>query len=160
MNIIGLRYFNVFGPRQNPNGDYAAVIPKWINQLINNEVCHIFGTGNQARDFCFVENVIQANINSALSIHTQDQPWIFNIAVGERTSLLTLFEYIKNEFKKNNLDRDFKIDFKDLRKGDVLNSLADIQRARKYINYMPAFDIQTGLNKTVQWYLKSHKKEL
>ena len=160
MNIIGLRYFNVFGPRQNPNGDYAAVIPKWINQLINNEVCHIFGTGNQARDFCFVENVIQANINSALSIHTQDQPWIFNIAVGERTSLLTLFEYIKNEFKKNNLDRDFKIDFKDLRKGDVLNSLADIQRARKYINYTPAFDIQTGLNKTVQWYLKSHKKEL
>ncbi len=164
MNIIGLRYFNVFGPRQNPNGDYAAVIPKWITNFINNKQCFVFGTGNQSRDFCFVENVIQANINSVLQPTSKTDPWIFNIAVGEQTSLLMLFEYIKKELESQKLSIKTKsnvyLEHKEARNGDVINSLANIERARQFIKYQPLFNIKMGLIKTIDWYVNYKQMEL
>jgi UDP-N-acetylglucosamine 4-epimerase len=155
MHIIGLRYFNVFGPRQNPNGDYAAVIPRWTQLMKQSKICEIYGDGLQGRDFCFIENVIQANVLAALNTtDSQSLPSVFNIAYGETTSLLRLFELMKAIYQKEEiLQKPASYEHRPPRTGDILNSLADISRAKEYLKYSPDYNVKKGLEKTLPWYL-------
>jgi UDP-N-acetylglucosamine 4-epimerase len=149
---IGLRYFNVFGQRQNPNGAYAAVIPKWIAAMINNEDIYINGDGENSRDFCFIENAIQANILAAVAEDSAKNQ-IFNVALNDRTSLNQLFVYIREELARNNVQYDRAPIYQAERAGDVRHSQADITKARTYLGYDPRFYIKDGIKKTVTWYL-------
>jgi len=154
-NSNGLRYFNVFGKRQNPNGDYAAVIPKWIDSVINNKEIYINGDGETSRDFCFVENVIQANILSAVS--KQDGANIYNVAFGNQTSLNELIDLIISKLHKYDFKYSKAINYRDFRKGDVRHSLADISKIKKQLGYNPLFDIKTGLQKSIEWHVNKNK---
>lgn len=147
-HTIGLRYFNVFGPRQNPAGPYAAVIPLFIEAALKNESPFINGDGSTSRDFTFVENAVQANIRSLL-LPALTQHEVLNIAVGESTSLLELWEHICNI-----LDTEIMPVYRNERKGDVKHSLADIGKARQMIGYQPAVDVRQGLELAVAWYKK------
>ena len=141
IETIGLRYFNVFGPKQSPDGAYAAAIPLFIQAVKNNQPATINGDGEQTRDFTFVENVIQANIK-ALFVQTPEAiNQIYNVACGERISLNELWKAI-NELAQKSIDPVYKED----RMGDVRNSLADISKASKYLNYEPLFDLRQGLS--------------
>lgn len=155
MDITCLRYFNVFGPRQNPAGSYAAVIPKWIINTIKNEKCEIYGDGLQARDFCFVENVVQANILAAHARLKPEEPWIFNVAYGQQTNLLRLKELIDENLLQKKIDIKNKIEFASARIGDIKNSLADIKNAQEFLKYKPEFNIEMGLRKTIDWYFNN-----
>ncbi len=151
---IGLRYFNVFGKRQNPNGDYAAVIPKWISAMINNKNINIYGDGKTSRDFCYVENVIQANILSAI-LNKNDSHKVFNVAVGDRTSLDELYEIIKNSLKNNNIHYEKKPNYTDFRDGDVRHSQASINKAIEVLSYSPEYTIRSGIDESIHWYIKN-----
>ncbi|MDB9885283.1 NAD-dependent epimerase/dehydratase family protein [Gammaproteobacteria bacterium] len=148
---IGLRYFNVFGKRQDPGGAYAAVIPRWIRSMIQNEKIFINGDGSTSRDFCFIDNVIQANILSAMHTDLQ-QSEVFNIAVGGRTSLNELFNLIQTNLKELEISYELSPEHRDFREGDVKHSQASIIKAAKILGYHPEFNIQQGISKTVQWY--------
>jgi UDP-N-acetylglucosamine 4-epimerase len=151
----GLRYFNVFGPRQDPNGAYAAVIPLWIASMIHGKEIFINGDGTTSRDFCFVNNAVQANIRAALC---NDGPRheVFNVAVGDRTNLTELFELLRSnlapQFK--HLESAKPI-FRDFRAGDVLHSLANISRARERLGYEPTHKVAEGLDVALDWYIKN-----
>lgn len=150
---IGLRYFNVFGKRQDPNGAYAAVIPKWVNGMINGEEIFINGDGSTSRDFCYIENVIQANILAAT--HTKlKKSEVFNVAVGDRTSLNELFKLIQNSLKENGITYKKYPKYRDFREGDVKHSQADISKAKENLGFNPHFNIEKGILKSVQWYLE------
>ncbi|EGO7868967.1 Vi polysaccharide biosynthesis UDP-N-acetylglucosaminuronic acid C-4 epimerase TviC, partial [Escherichia coli] len=137
---IGLRYFNVFGKRQDPNGAYAAVIPKWTAAMINDEPLYINGDGETSRDFCFIENVVQMNILAAQSdASARDQ--VYNVAVGDRTTLNQLFNVLKNTLKNNNVIYEKKPVYKDFRAGDVRHSQANIDKAKRLLGYVPTHDI-------------------
>ena len=154
-DAIGLRYFNVFGPRQNPNGAYAAVIPKWIGAMTNDEIVEINGDGTTSRDFCYVSNVVQANILSTIygnSIGTS----VINVAVGESTTLNTLFLLLRTELANLQIIYEREPTFCKSRKGDVLHSLADISRARNLLGYSPTHDIREGLISTLQWHVREN----
>ena len=142
-HTIGLRYFNVFGPRQDPNGAYAAVIPKWTDAMINGETVYINGDGETSRDFCFINNAVQANMLAAVTDTTANQ--IYNIAVGERTSLKQLFEILKNELTSNDYFSKSEIQYRDFRSGDVRHSLADISKAKRMLGYEPKYTIKDGI---------------
>jgi len=150
---IGLRYFNVFGKRQDPNGAYAAVIPKWVEAMITNKLVYINGDGETSRDFCYIDNTVQANILAAI---TEDEATnqIYNVAVGERTSLKDLFELIRvgleNEFPHLH---SFKPIYQDFRAGDVRHSLADISKAKKLLGYCPTHPIYAGIDTALKWYV-------
>ncbi|EFH6743339.1 TPA: Vi polysaccharide biosynthesis UDP-N-acetylglucosaminuronic acid C-4 epimerase TviC, partial [Escherichia coli] len=132
---IGLRYFNVFGKRQDPNGAYAAVIPKWTAAMINDEPLYINGDGETSRDFCFIENVVQMNILAAQSdASARDQ--VYNVAVGDRTTLNQLFNVLKNTLKNNNVIYEKKPVYKDFRAGDVRHSQANIDKAKRLLGYV------------------------
>jgi len=151
---IGLRYFNVFGKRQDPDGAYAAVIPKWVGAMAKGEDVFINGDGSTTRDFCFINNVVQANILSALNIRNLEKPAnIFNIAYGQANSLLALFDAIRSLVNKE--DNRYLKDpiFRDFREGDIKDSLADISKARTLIGYDPAHDLQKGLEEVIPWFL-------
>jgi UDP-N-acetylglucosamine 4-epimerase len=151
MELIGLRYFNVFGPKQNPQGAYAAVIPLFIKAVLNNEPPLINGDGEHSRDFTFVENAVQAN---TLALFTQKKEAInqvYNIAYGTRTSLNEVFEMIK-EIAGSDLAPKYGPE----RKGDVKHSLADISKAKELLDYDPKFDIREGMKKAFEWYRKQH----
>jgi UDP-N-acetylglucosamine/UDP-N-acetylgalactosamine 4-epimerase len=151
MELIGLRYFNVFGPKQNPQGAYAAVIPLFIKAVLNNEPPLINGDGEHSRDFTFVENAVQAN---TLALFTQKKEAInqvYNIAYGTRTSLNGVFEMIK-EIAGSDLAPKYGPE----RKGDVKHSLADISKAKELLDYDPKFDIREGMKKAFEWYRKQH----
>lgn len=153
---IGLRYFNVFGPRQNPDGAYAAVIPKWISNLLNNEPIFINGPGDTSRDFCFVENAVQANIQAATSINANGSE-IYNIAVGDRTSLNDLIQLMRDILVDEGVESSSILERGPYRAGDVLHSQADISKAKSHINYSPHYNIKEGLKKSIKWYLvKQH----
>ena len=154
---IGLRYNNVFGPRQDPDGAYAAVIPKWINLMLNQKEIFINGDGSTSRDFCYVENAVQANILAALAKPDANNN-IYNIAVGERTSLNELVELLKESLKNNNFDYEKNSVYRDFRQGDVLHSLADITKAKLHLGYDPQFDVKLGLLATVQTYIEKNLK--
>jgi len=147
LELIGLRYFNVFGPRQNPAGPYAAVIPLFAEALIKNQSPVINGDGSHSRDFTYVDNAVQANILALFTQNKNALNQVYNIACGEQTSLLQLYEYLRMEAL---------IDIKPIygpdRKGDVKHSLADISKAKKLLNYDPSVKVNEGLRRTFEWY--------
>jgi UDP-N-acetylglucosamine 4-epimerase len=146
VHTIGLRYFNVFGPRQNPKGPYAAVIPLFIEAGLNGSRPFINGDGETSRDFTFVENAVQANIR-ALLVESIAQHEVINVACGERTTLNELWKHIAAYTGNNNVPV-----YREARRGDVKHSLADISKAAKLIGYHPEIDVLRGLQQTVQWY--------
>ena len=148
---IGLRYFNVFGRRQDPNGAYAAVIPKWTASMIKGEQVFINGDGETSRDFCFIENVIQMNILAATT-EDQHKNEVYNVAVGDRTTLNQLHSLIKSALSENDVVVDLAPAYQDFRAGDVRHSQADISKAKQKLGYEPEFDINAGINKAMPWY--------
>lgn len=152
---IGLRYFNIFGQRQDPNGAYAAVIPKWFAGLINNETVFINGDGETSRDFCFIENCVQANLLAATVEDEAATNQIYNVAFGERTTLNELYQLIKERVVAvKPAANEAKPQYRDFRAGDVRHSLADISKAKELIGYQPQFSVRNGLDRATQWYLK------
>ena len=160
---IGLRYFNVFGPRQDPNGAYAAVIPQWIAALIRNQTLHINGDGETSRDFCFIENVVQANLLAALAENPEALNQIYNVAINERTSLNQLYKMMRMLLAEKfpHLEN-HSPEYMDFRKGDVRHSQADISKARKMLGFEPTHRIDQGLKQVLGWYIThvapDHKK--
>ena len=155
-NSIGLRYFNVFGKRQTPKSTYAAVIPKWIDMIANNQEVFINGDGETTRDFCFIENAIQANILAATSTNQLALNNIYNIAVGDRTSLNQLYKLLQTFVKKENKLQHSKLIYRSFRDGDVRHSQADITKAKKLLGYKPTHKVKDGLKATVGWYLNKN----
>lgn len=147
MEIIGLRYFNIFGPRQNPKGPYAAVIPLFIEALLNNRAPVIFGDGEQLRDFTFVENAVQANIKAAFCPNKNALNQIFNIAYGQSVSVNQLFQTIKQHTAAT-VEPVYKAE----RKGDIRQSFADTTKAQTLLDYHPGIDISKGLEITLDWF--------
>ena len=146
---IGLRYFNVFGKMQNPNGDYAAVIPKWINKISNNKKIIVYGDGETSRDFCHIDNVVQANILAGLN-NLKKNNYIFNVGTGNRITLNHLY---KNIYKILKIDkRQMKIYYKDFRTGDIRHSLSSIRKIKRILKYNPNISFEKGLIKTIQWF--------
>ncbi|MDT3707077.1 MAG: SDR family oxidoreductase [Thiobacillus sp.] len=155
MESIGLRYFNIFGRRQDPEGAYAAVVPKWVASMIHNEPVYINGDGETSRDFCYIDNVIQANLLAATSQHADAANQVYNVAVGDRTTLNELFEAIRALLapKFPHLTG-FKPVYRDFRAGDVRHSLADISKARTRLGYEPTHRIGEGLAEAMDWYVR------
>lgn len=150
---VGLRYFNVFGPRQDPEGAYAAVIPRWTQQLLSGESCVVYGDGSNSRDFCFVDNVVQANLLAALAAPEAIAPGVFNVACGARTSLLELYANIRAlvaRVRPAAAGRPLRHEA--VRPGDIPHSLANIERAKSALGYAPRFDVASGLEQTVSWF--------
>jgi len=152
LNATGLRYFNVFGKRQDPDGAYAAVIPKWTAAMIDNQDLFINGDGETSRDFCFVDNAVQANILAATA-NDKGKNQVYNVALGDRTSLNTLFNSLKIALKANNVNYEKSSIYHDFRAGDVRHSQADISKAQKLLGFEPEFKIQQGIDKAMPWYI-------
>jgi UDP-N-acetylglucosamine 4-epimerase len=155
LESIGLRYFNVFGPRQDPEGAYAAVVPKWIAALIKREPVVINGDGETSRDFCFVENVVQANLLAATATSPAALNQAYNIAVGERTTLNELFQFLQVGLRRLNPSLpEQKPVYRDFRAGDVRHSLADIGKAKRLLGYEPVLRAREGLELAMEWYCR------
>ncbi|MBS0272362.1 MAG: SDR family oxidoreductase [Proteobacteria bacterium] len=154
LSTIGLRYFNVFGPRQSPQGAYAAVIPLWIKALLNKQTCYINGDGLTTRDFCYIDNIIQANIKAALTQNSKAFGDVFNIALGKQTSLLELYTFLKTHL---NLGEDIPPLYRKERPGDIKHSFASIEKAKDILNYDPSWALEDGLKITMDWF-KSQKR--
>tara|TARA_B100000780_G_scaffold51479_1_gene31816 strand:+ start:1767 stop:2804 length:1038 start_codon:yes stop_codon:yes gene_type:complete len=154
-NSIGLRYFNVFGKRQDPKGAYAAVIPKWVNAILNNEEVFINGDGETSRDFSYIENIVQANILAATASGNALNN-IYNIAYGEKTSLNELYKNIVNNLASLKDIKDPVITYRSFRSGDVKHSQADITKARNLLGYKPAYNITKGMKEYLEWYTKNN----
>jgi len=156
MEMIGLRYFNVFGRRQDPEGVYAAVIPKFINNLVNHEPSQIFGDGEQSRDFTYIDNVIQANANAMFDAKADAYGKVFNIAFGDCISVNNLFFLIRDlltEFDPGVAN--VKVNHVAERDGEIRHSIAEISAAREYLGYDPIYDFQMGMKNTISWYWNS-----
>jgi len=151
---IGLRYFNVFGRRQDPNGAYAAVIPKWINAMQNMSSIQINGDGSTSRDFCYIDNVIQANLLAATACE-ESKNQVYNIAVGDSTSLNQLFKIITDILGDHKIHYSLEPKYADFREGDVKHSQANIDKAKKMLGYEPQFNVKDGLKLAISWYLKN-----
>lgn len=150
---IGLRYFNVFGKRQDPKGAYAAVIPKWTSAMIQGDDVFINGDGETSRDFCFIENTVQMNILAATAPdEVKDQ--VYNVAVGGRTTLNDLYAYIKSSLVSCGIEVNSGLFYRDFRVGDVRHSQADIGKAKQCLGYSPEFTISQGIERAVPWYMK------
>ncbi len=147
--VLGFRYFNIFGPRQDPDGPYAAVIPLFVKAIMNNNPPYVNGDGNQTRDFTFVENAVQVNVKGMLTTDEDAKNKVYNVAVGENYSINFLYDKIKEYLKS-----DVEAIHRDSREGDVRNSLADISLAKKLLNYEPATKFDTGLIKTIDFFKK------
>jgi UDP-N-acetylglucosamine 4-epimerase len=150
---IGLRYFNVFGPRQDPNGAYAAVIPKWISAMLAGDTIRINGDGETSRDFCYVENAVQANILAATAPDTVKNA-VYNVAVGERTSLLQLYKLIRDNLRAMGFKADSSLDYAGFREGDVRHSQAAIEKINCRLGYTPQFPVNHGLELTCRWFAR------
>lgn len=149
----GLRYFNVFGPRQDPDGPYAAVIPKWVAQMIAGRPVAINGDGETSRDFCFVLNAVQANLLAALAPDGV-QGEVFNVAVGGRTSLNQLFALLRDGLAKHGIRYEGEPVYQPFRAGDVRHSEADIGKARRLLDYVPTHDLAAGIGAALPWYVR------
>jgi UDP-N-acetylglucosamine 4-epimerase len=158
LNTTGLRYFNVFGKRQDPDGAYAAVIPKWTAAMIENQDLFINGDGETSRDFCFVENAVQANILAATA-DEEGKNQVFNVALGDRTTLNELFSSLVSALSINEVSYCKQAIYQDFRAGDVRHSQADISKAKRLMGYQPEFRIQQGINKAMPWYINFIKKQ-
>jgi UDP-N-acetylglucosamine 4-epimerase len=156
LESIGLRYFNVFGPRQDPEGAYAAVIPKWIAALLRREPVQVNGDGETSRDFCFIANVVRANLLAATTTHAEAVNQVYNIAVGERTTLNELFQLLETGLRRRDASLQAqKPVYKDFRPGDVRHSLADIRKAQQWLGYAPTQRVAEGLNLALEWYCRN-----
>jgi len=154
LESIGLRYFNVFGTRQDPNGPYAAVIPNWARRIRENQPCIINGDGETTRDFCYVENVVQANLRAALTADAAAVNQVYNVAFGEQTSLNTLHRLLTEEIAAMDPRVQYVAPiYRDFRKGDVRHSLANIDKARRLLGYDPQYSVRAGLHAAMKWYV-------
>ena len=155
LQSIGLRYFNVFGPRQDPDGAYAAVIPKWIASMIKDEPVYINGDGETSRDFCFIDNVCQANLLAAISENLESVNQVYNVAVGDCTTLNQLYEQLHlNLLPLYSRLKDAKLVYRDFRGGDVRHSLADISKASALLGYQPTQHVGDGIMLAMEWYVR------
>ena len=155
LKSTGLRYFNVFGRRQDPHGAYAAVIPLWFASLITGSTVYINGDGETSRDFCYIDNCVQANILAAAA-NGGDACVVYNVAFGQRTTLNELFQLIRERVGRNYPQvMDVQPEYRDFRPGDVRHSLADISRARQFIGYEPQFSVTQGMDMAAAWYMES-----
>ncbi len=155
-NTIGLRYFNIFGKRQDPNGAYAAVIPKWFAGLIKQETVYINGDGETSRDFCFIENCVQANLLAATVENEVALNQVYNVAYGERTTLNDLYALIKERVTEHySFSAEAEPTYRDFRAGDVRHSLADVSKASQLLGYQPEYTVKTGLVKAADWYINN-----
>ena len=150
---IGLRYFNVFGQRQDPNGAYAAVIPKWTADMIKGEKVFINGDGETSRDFCFIENTVQMNILAATAPDDVKDN-VYNVAVGDRTTLNDLYKAIQSALKECDINTIQAPIYRDFRAGDVRHSQADVSKAKSNLGYAPEYRILQGISKAMPWYVK------
>ena len=150
---IGLRYFNVFGKRQDPNGAYAAVIPKWTAAMIAGDEVFINGDGETSRDFCFIENTVQANILAATA-NDEAKNQVYNVAVGDRTTLNDLFNALQAALNENGVTYNKKPVYREFRAGDVRHSQASIAKIEQFLKYEPEFNINQGINIAMPWYIK------
>jgi len=149
---IGLRYFNVFGKRQDPNGAYAAVIPKWTAAMIAGDDVFINGDGETSRDFCFIENTVQANILAATTQNDEAKNQVYNVAVGDRTTLNDLFNAIKAALNENDVTYTKEPIYRDFRAGDVRHSQANIKKIQKMLGFDAKYNIQEGIDLAMNWY--------
>ena len=156
IETIGLRYFNVFGPRQDPDGAYAAVIPKWIAAMMKNLPVQINGDGETSRDFCYVDNVVQVNLLVATTVNPKAVNQVYNVALNERTSLNELFGMLRERLLLHfpHLKR-FKPVYRNFRAGDVRHSQADIGKARRLVGFAPTHRIDQGLDASLDWYRRN-----
>jgi UDP-N-acetylglucosamine 4-epimerase len=153
LEMVGLRYFNVFGRRQDPDGPYAAVIPRWIARLVAGEPCEVFGDGTASRDFCYVDDAVQANLLAATGAAAATGR-VYNVAYGDRTDLSTLFEILRERVAASHPDAAAaEPTFLDPRPGDIAHSQADISRITAALGYRPLHDVRSGLARTVEWFL-------
>jgi UDP-N-acetylglucosamine 4-epimerase len=166
-HTIGLRYFNVFGPRQNPNGAYAAVIPKWVSSLLKGETVFINGDGETSRDFSFIQNAIQSNLLAATvsESHCEERSdaeihpalnQVYNIAVGESTNLKQLFALVRDNLLPFGVPANTELEYRDFRAGDVRHSLADTSKAQRLLGYEPTHRIADGIQSATRWYVDHH----
>jgi UDP-N-acetylglucosamine 4-epimerase len=159
LESIGLRYFNVFGRRQDPNGAYAAVIPKWVTRMIQGQQIYINGDGETSRDFCYVANAVQANLLAANVKELTSSSQVFNVAVGDRTTLNELFsllyDCLKGECHLTSITTAPK--FREFRAGDVRHSQANINKAREILGYSPAYKLRAGISQAMPWYIQQGK---
>lgn len=154
---IGLRYFNVFGKRQDPNGAYAAVIPKWTAAMIAGDDVFINGDGETSRDFCFIENTVQANILAATTQNDEAKNQVYNVAVGDRTTLNDLFNAIKAALNENGVTYTKEPVYRDFRAGDVRHSQANIIKIQQHLSYIPQYKIVEGIKNAMPWYIDFQK---
>jgi len=153
MECIGLRYFNVFGRRQSPDGPYAAVIPIWVASLLQGDPCIVNGDGATSRDFCYIQNVLQANLLAAITDNPEAVNTVYNIAIGERTALVDLYVMIRDRLLAYRPDlKGMEPHFGPFRPGDIRHSQADISKARRLLGYVPAHTVAQGLDETIAWY--------
>jgi UDP-N-acetylglucosamine/UDP-N-acetylgalactosamine 4-epimerase len=153
MECIGLRYFNVFGCRQDPNGAYAAVIPRWISEFLNNKIPIIYGDGETSRDFCYIDNVIQANLLSSTTENIEAINQIYNVATGSRTTMNELLNMIRELLGEYHSDiKNISPTYGPFRAGDVRHSQADIQKINNLLGYQPTHDVKKGMVDTVRWF--------
>jgi UDP-N-acetylglucosamine 4-epimerase len=157
LETIGLRYFNVFGPRQDPEGAYAAVIPKWVASLLRGEKIYINGDGKTSRDFCYVANAVQANLLAATTTRRGAANQVYNVALGECTTLNELYELIRDGLAERHPEvTGAKPVYREFRKGDVRHSLADIGKARRLLGFRPTHRLAEGLGEALDWYESQH----
>lgn len=152
-NTVGLRYFNVFGKRQTPDGAYAAVIPKWTAAMIQNEDVFINGDGATSRDFCYIKNAVQANILAATTTSDAAKNQVYNVAVGDRTTLNDLFNAIKASLNKNSVTYQKEPIYRDFRAGDVRHSQANVDKITHHLGYVPQYNVFTGIDEAMPWYI-------
>jgi UDP-N-acetylglucosamine 4-epimerase len=154
---VGFRYFNVFGARQDPEGPYAAVIPRWIRSLLRGEQVEIYGDGETSRDFCYVQNVVQANLLAALTDRTEALNQVYNVAVGDRTPLNELFAALRDLLASHGASQSVQAVHRNFRPGDVRHSQADISKAMRLLGYRPTHDLHAGLAEALPWYLRQYQ---
>lgn len=158
LNSVGLIYFNVFGKRQDPNGAYAAVIPKCILAMMQSKEVVINGDGESSRDFCYIDNVIQANLLAANLNATEEVPRVFNVAVGDKIVLNTLFQSLKEKISKVFPEVEHTTpSYQDFRSGDVRHSQADITKAKNFIGYKPQYNFNDGISIIFEWFLDNQE---
>jgi len=154
LECIGLRYFNVFGRRQDPEGVYAAVIPKWVSSLLRGETVFVNGDGETSRDFCYVDNAVQANLLAGCAENRNALGQVFNVAYGAKTTLNELYEFLRERvFEHLPAGYAEKPHYRDFRPGDVRHSLADISKAQDLLGYSPTHSVQKGLDAAISWYI-------
>jgi UDP-N-acetylglucosamine 4-epimerase len=158
IETVGLRYFNVFGPHQQPDGPYAAVIPKWIGAILDGNEISIYGDGETSRDFCYIDNVVQMNLRCGLVEDPEAFNTVYNVAVFQQTSLNELFGIIRELISAEKADLQIADpNYQDFRPGDVRHSLANIEKAKNLVGFEPKVDVLTGLKRSIKWYIENHK---